>query len=87
MRRSVVGSIGSTDTVTGGNTDRNVRQTILGSAVLATRQSDSKYPSDGEVELGRLVLIIAVVQATGLDVTSLDCPETKPAPSSSAVNL
>jgi len=54
MGRLVAGSIGSTDTVIGGNpgsrTTTNVCQTILGSGVLATHQSDSKHPSDGEVE-------------------------------------
>lgn len=70
MRRLVVGSIGSTDTVMGGNTDR----------VTANTQATVKLK-------GRLVLIIAMTRATGLDVTSLDCPETKPVPSSSAVKL
>jgi len=43
-------SIGSTDNVMGGNTDCNVRQTALDSAVLATHQSCSRCPSDGEAE-------------------------------------
>ena len=43
-------SIGSTDTIMGGNTGCNVRQTTLDSAVLATHRSCNKYPSDGEGE-------------------------------------
>jgi len=70
MGRLVVGSIGSTDTVIGGNTDR----------VTANTQATVKLK-------GRLVLVIAMARATGLDAGSLDCPETKPAPSSSAVKL
>ena len=50
MRRLVAGSIGSTDTVIGGNTDCNVRQTTLSSARFSTHQSDNEYPCDGEVE-------------------------------------
>jgi len=51
MRRLVAGSIGSTDTVIGGNTDYDASQTPLGSASLfPTHQSDDKHPRNGEVE-------------------------------------
>ena len=36
---------------------------------------------------GRLVLIMAMVRATGLGGASLDRPETRPAPSASEVRL
>lgn len=51
MRRLVAGSIGSTDTVIGGNTDCNGHQTTSRYTAFAfTHQSDDEHPRDGEVE-------------------------------------
>ena len=82
MRGSVAGSIGSKDAVTCGNAHCSVRQTTLGSPVLARVAANTQATVKSK---GRLVLTIATIRATGLDTASLDCPEIKPAPSASAV--